>query len=571
MYYRQCFFAVAVVGLVQLLIAVCPCWAQQRKVTEVRIEGLKEIPADSVRGIVQTQPGDVLTEEAIEADRLAIEHMGYFSDVRDETQEAAEGVVVVFHVVENQKVSTIALKGAKAISPDALLKVMGTKPGKVLNSKTIREDGDAILKEYAKLGYAAEITDVDIDKEGNLTLLIQEAVVEKIRIQGLKKTRERVVRREMRVKEGQVFNSRRLQDDLRRIYNLNYFDDVKYDRKPGSEPGKVLVSVDLKEKKTGTAAVGLGFSSRDELVGFVDLAERNFRGGGQQVSVRAEFGDRRTHEFTYAEPWLDKKHTSLSVSVYDRQIYREPRGNFLNPTASDDTLVLFKETRKGARLSLGRPFSRDIAGYVGFRFEDVSLAQLDPLTLVETPLGAESAGLVSSISFSGVRDTRDVVFDATRGDRESLSLELAGQYLGGDSTFQKLDLDLRKYIPVARQFVLAGRLMGGATLGSLPAFEQYFVGGAETVRGYDIDRDYGDNRLVSNLELRYRIQKNLQGVLFADAGDAWGGKFANSQSFDPILGFGLGVRVNTPVGPIRLDYGFGQDGSKAHFSIGQQF
>lgn len=317
------------------------------------------------------------------------------------------------------------------------------------------------------------------------------------------------------------------------------------------------------------AAVGIGFSSRSELVGFIDLSDTNFRGTGQLMAIRTEFGDRHTYEFDYGQPWLDKKHTSLNLAIYSRKIYREPRGYFLNQTS--DTSVLYEETREGGSISLGRPLKPNVRGYIGLRYEDVTLAQLDYYTGLRIPLGPDAQGTVSSVSFSVVKDTRDVIFDATRGSRQSISLELAGSYLGGDSTFQKLDLDLRKYIPLSKKYVLAGRLLVGVTSGTLPPFEQYFVGGSETVRGYDIDHEYGDNRIVANLELRYRFQKNLQFVVFADSGDAWGGKYANSQSFDPISSIGVGMRVNTPLGPIRLDFGIGEDGSKAHFSIGQQF
>ena len=158
-------------------------------------------------------------------------------------------------------------------------------------------------------------------------------------------------------------------------------------------------------------------------------------------------------------------------------------------------------------------------------------------------------------------------------------LEQAAKFLGGTTKFTKLDLDLRRYIPVIAgdkigapaKLVAAGRLVLGRSINQLPLFEQYYIGGSETVRGYNTEQQYGDNQLYGNLELRYRFQQKVTGVLFADSGTAYGGRFSSGNDINLLSSVGLGVRLVTPIGPIRLDYGIGRDGGKTSFGIGSTF
>ncbi|MFW5866391.1 MAG: BamA/TamA family outer membrane protein [Armatimonadota bacterium] len=200
-----------------------------------------------------------------------------------------------------------------------------------------------------------------------------------------------------------------------------------------------------------------------------------------------------------------------------------------------------------------------------------------PVT-VAAPL--HPGGRVNSLKLGLIEDSRDVRSNPTAGSLTSLTFEQAGALLGGGTEFGKVQVDHRRYYGLGRD-VVALRLMGGTTFGSPPLFESFSVGGANTLRGYEPDRWRGESLLLLNAEYRKRINDSLTAVGFVDAGSAYGGTFetivpgfriqASDQEFEPHVGVGAGVRVVTPIGPIRLDWGFGEEGSQAHFSFGHTF
>jgi outer membrane protein insertion porin family len=541
--------------------------AQLNRVAEVKLDGNSNISTEVIREVLAIKVGDEFAEEDVEADVAAIKEMGYFSAVTADHTRRHDGVVVVFHVTENALVTKVSIEGNKEIPSEKILEKVELKPGRVLHSGTVEKDVARLEEFYRSEGYLGKIVDVEI-KGGEFVYHVQEAVIEDIQIEGLKKTRPFVVTREMKSRPGQVFNAKLLGRDLNKIFNLNIFEDVTWDQRPGAEVGKVIVTVQVKEKRTGMAAVGIGFSSRSELVGFADLDEVNFRGKGQKAALRMEFGDRKSWATSFFEPWVDQKHTSAGIELFDRLIYREPTGVF-GGGLSDNSV--FEERRKGGRLSFGRPKSDTVSYSIRLKNEKVSFKNTK-FAGVTLPFG-DTSGHVSSLTLGLAHDTRDIIMDPSTGGRESLELEWANSLLGGQDTFVKWKLDLRRYRPVAPKGVLAGRLQAGVTSGALPAYEQYFVGGAETIRGFNVDREYGKNMIVANVEYRHRFQKNFQAVAFVDYGGAYGGPPDRTDwaSFDGLLGYGFGIRVKTPLGPIRLDLGFSEDGSRTHFSIGQMF
>jgi outer membrane protein insertion porin family len=296
-------------------------------------------------------------------------------------------------------------------------------------------------------------------------------------------------------------------------------------------------------------------------------------------------GAQRSFNLGYGDRFVGKNNASYSVNLYDQSNFREPRSieRLLGvPTGNTGTFD-YEERRQGARFNYTHPLDFEHSKNIlfGYRLEKVRLFLRDrdnDTTPIDLP--TDSSGRVGALSIGFLRDKRDLKLDPSRGGRELLTFEQGASFFGGTVSFTKADLDIRRYIPLmsagARKpgqpaplpkLVLAGRIVAGQTFGQLPAFEQYFIGGSDTVRGYDADEQFGDNQLYGNLELRFRLQRKIQLVAFADAGSAYGGKFASDSGF----GFGIGARLQTPIGPVRLDIARGDDGIKTHFAIGPTF
>jgi outer membrane protein insertion porin family len=398
-----------------------------------------------------------------------------------------------------------------------------------------------------------------------LKITVLEGTIEDVKVTGLTRTKAAVVLRELTVHPGEVFNQPRLRRDLERIFNLNLFEDVQAMPEAGTGPGQVIISVEVKEKKTGLASAGLGWSSVERLVGFVDVAESNFRGTGERVNLRAEFGGTKSWEAGYYNPWIAPKHTALNVAIYDKLTLREAFGEVES--------VLYYEKRGGGSVTLSRPVRSNTILSGTMRIDNLGVRQYQDQ---ETPpdLSTLSQGRIRSITGMGTSDTRNLIANPSRGWYRSVSLEAAG--FGGDSTFQKYGLDVRNYRPIfaRRGMVAAARLLLGTASGNPPWLEQYLVGGGQTLRGYKEGRFPGTHMVVLNTELRVPFGKTISGVAFVDVGDAWGGSFA-AEFGDAArkwhVGYGLGVRVITPIGPLRLDYGIGSEGAQTHFSVGQVF
>lgn len=576
------------------------------QVAEVSVTGNQNISTDTIANVVSLKPGDEYTEAAASKDRAAIMALGYFGAVTVHKEEVAGGLKVVYEVTENPKITDVKVIGSEPVTPEQIKDLMKTKPGQVLNTTTINQDIGAIQTYYGDQGYLGYVTeDVDVDPQtGVLTIPIIVAVVESVEIIGNKKTRDYVFLREMKTRPGAVFSRKVLSQDLIAIYNLDILEEIKQpDIALGSEAGLVKVTIDVVERKTGQVSVGFGYSSRQRLVGQARLSETNFRGKGQGANILFEqgtssaVGGRTSYELGFYEPWIDSRHTSLSVNAYDKVLYRFSSGVFGSSTFTDDTL--YNERRKGGDLTLGRPIAEKTKVFVGGRFESV---ETDPSLLLGTGdlAGIVQDGDVTTGSLRLVHNTRDIDLDPASGGYESISLEFgsvdANRYRtdGEDAlipepfkgSFTKAAFDVRRYFsrggpktaPQDKRTTLALRLRGGIGSGKIPFFEQFFVGGSESLRGYREDRFWGDKMLLVSAELRKPIAQSISGVIFADYGDAWGGspdffigRLEQHTGFSGNLGVGVGMRVTTPIGHLRLDYGVGSEGGRTHFSMGHAF
>jgi len=590
------------------------------RVSRITIAGNTKVTDPAIRAYV-TQSGLKLgapySAAVAEKARDAVKNMGYFNGdvIVDAVTDPAGGVDVTFTVRENPVVKTIKFSantptGEPTIPAAKLKSLMATQEGKVLNTNTLVADLDKLFNHQTGYvrgqGFIFDVSsDINIDPlTGVLNIPLVEAHINSITIKGNKKTKSVVIMRELRSEVGEVLDETKLRRDLNRVNNLGLFDEVGPFDEVSADVGKVDITVPVTEKRSGQVSVGIGYSSRSKLVGQATLAENNFRGLGERVSLMWEVGgisSQSSLDFSFFEPYLDKKHTSLSLDVYNKALYRFASSSIIggnsNTSGSNSTYI---ERRKGLVLGVNRNLSDFLTGGITFRSESVST---DNFQVVNGDQFIQQQGTVNGLGIRSVFSNRDnenapaaggllslsyeTVFASTRPVNQNLPSPLAP----GKEYFGKLGIDFRRYTSLQGprkvgnfnqpKRVLATRLLIGATAKNIPFFEQYFLGGADSLRGYDTDRFWGSNLALFQAELRIPLGKdnNFQGVLLFDGGDAWNSIYQQQglrqhTAFKLSTDYGVGIRLVTPIGPIRLDYaipGSGGGSGRTQFSIGQSF
>jgi len=550
----------------------------QGKITAIVVQGNESISKDLIISQIASNLGDLFSKENIEKDMKAVYDLGYFKDVKIKLESFRDGYKVVFEIVENLPIKEISIKGNTIVSLEEMREVMVLREGQIFCQKILKNDLDRISQLYKDRGYLLiNIKDINFDEEGKLWINISEGRLEKIVIEGNDKTKEKVIAREINIEPGDLFNFEQVKKSLQKIYNLGYFEDVSMKLEPGAEEDSIVLVIKVIEKNTGKFGIGAGYNSEEGLMGFTSYEENNLFGGGQKVEAKVEIGGRTTYKLSFLEPWLGGTPTSLGFEVYDTINHKEDK-------EAKVILAEYDEERLGGRLIFGRKISDSVKLGLELKSERVTYDLISGTLPEDT-----NEGLTNSLAPTFSYDTRDNVFEPTSGWYHSFSLEKAGGFLGGDYEFNKYNLTLRAYI--STQFigdivdigsvkkitnnlskgVLALRAMGGIADTDLPSFAEYQVGGMNTIRGYDFGEFSGDKSLVFNVEYRFPLAENFQAVLFADWGQAW--EIDQSINLGDLrFGRGVGVRFDTPLGPIRLDYGINEEGEgKTYFSIGHTF
>lgn len=489
---------------------------------------------------------------------------------------------------------TFTWDGNRAFSDKRLADLVTVSDGDIYNEEEFAKIYSNFLAAYQEQGYLSISIQPQEEVEGhriNIHFTIQEGTpskVHRIVIVGNTKTKEKVIRRELTLFPGEVFQRSALERSLRNVYLLNFFKDIQHDMEPLPN-GDVDVTITVEEKSTGQASMGAGYSEQYKLVGSIGLSVPNLFGNGQRLDFNWDFGRRReTFHLSFTEPWLFDTPTSGSFDIY---------------RTTDKYIRDFDERRQGGTFRIGKRLSwpDDYSRlYVRYRLEEVEYLNFDPD--YTDPYGLKDQKWpqkTSSLRATYFRDSRDLPQFPTTGSVTSYALELAGGLLQGDENYHKHVVDSEFYFPLAWKFVLMlksriGYINGFNKDHYVPFSERFMPGGISfdgMIRGY-ADRSVGPiekgkeiggrTMFITTAEIQFPIaEQQVYGLLFADGGNAWR-RLSETDPFDLKRSLGVGVRVMAPmIGMIGFDfaYGFdhiGSDGKRegkwrTHFQFGQAF
>lgn len=481
---------------------------------------------------------------------------------------------------DQYRVGDVDIQGDLLLEKDVLLEKVKTRSGEVFSRARLRQDLLTLNDLYADSGYAyvnvSPLTHLD-----NQNLLVHlvfdveqgvQVSIDRINIRGNAKTRDKVIRREMRLVEGELYSATQIKESRRRINNLGFFDEVNLSTARGDEEDLMNIEVDVKERPTGTFSIGAGYSSVDGIIGQASLQQDNFLGRGMRLDLSAAVGgSSATYRFGVTEPYFLDKDLTLGFDLY--RTIRE--------------WTSFDEKRTGGNLKLGVPIRNNLRAFFIYRYEEKEIYNVAETASLFVREQAGQATL-SSITASLQRDTTDYRLDPTRGAMSEASVEFAG--LGGDQRYFKYILDHRHYFPFKwdTYFSVHGQIgyvrgWGGK---DVPIEERFFLGGINSLRGFKSRRvgpreeeDYigGEKSAYANFEYIFPLIKDagLKGVVFFDVGNAWR---SNEQYFSDVrYNTGAGIRWFSPLGPLRLEWGYNLDPrddeekTEWQFSIGRFF
>ncbi|MBL3540400.1 MAG: BamA/TamA family outer membrane protein [Aminivibrio sp.] len=568
-------------------------FAAEPLVSSLAVEGNNHVVAEHILGVVATRVGEPLSREQLQSDVEAIYNLGFFSFVDINLQNIAGGVGVTYIVKENPVVEQITFSGNNIYKDEELMKVVFTMPGTVFNRVFFRNDLDRIQEKYHKDGYVmVKIADVVVEG-GLIDVKIVEPKVGNIIIQGNKKTKTKVIAREIKLKKGDPFNATILRHSLNKLQNKGFFEDVNVGFEPGDDPEhETDIIVTVVEQKTGSIGISMGHGTSSGWSGGITYTDTNWRGLGHIAETGFELGDNEQYWISYTEPYMDADTYGWKVGIYKRK-WEDKYYYYDNVKRLE-----YNDDVQGIYFGAGKKFRRDdrFSWYLTFDWRDADFTNVQPV-LPEYKDYEKNLlkGRVFSLTGTLTRNNSDPYLSYPKGDIIDLNVEHALEALGGDYGYTKYWLQARYYTPfkglgdlIDTQFgsednpaIFAARMRIGFSSGLMPTSSLYSLGGSNTIRGYDSGTFEGTEMFLGNAELRIPVDKAFGVVVFYDTGNAWTdeenrpyGSSAESGSFslsDLHSSWGFGVRVKTPLGNVRVDYATGDYESQTHFGFGDMF
>jgi len=575
-------------------------------IKEIRIEGNKAFKEKELKKVIETSEKgffswltdsgqlkkDVLEQDA--ARITAFYHNNGYVDARvgePQIDQKGKWLYITFNVSEGERyrVGTIDLKGDLIEDKNKLLGYVELSKARYFSRKTLRDDMMRLTDQYAEKGFAFAEAKPSIEKNSKLkrvdvTIDMDKGVlvhVNRIVIKGNTRTRDKVIRREMQLKEKGIFDASALRKSHERLQRLDYFEEVNITPEATAREDLMNVVVEVKEKPTGTFSIGGGYSTVDKLMFLGEISQNNFLGKGQRLAFQANLSSSNTQfNLSFTEPHLNDTDLLFGIDVYNWE--RE----------YDD----YTKDSNGFALHFGYPLWEKWHTSFGYGYDDTNLKDVLPTA----PLAirdSQDIKITSYVKAGLYRDTRNRLYDATKGSTNTITIKQAGTVLGGDSAFTKFEGTSSWYFPLPLETTFHVKGAIGYVLenknGKLPIYEKFFLGGLNTIRGFDngkisptvidpvtheVFRIGGEKMWYFNFEWIFPILKDagLKGLVFFDSGNV----YADSETYDLSnmrSAVGFGFRWLSPMGPLRLEWGYNLDPEPDEqqgvwdFSIGGQF
>ena len=595
-------------------------------VAEVLVEGVDEELQDIVYATIGTEPGRTTTRTQLQEDVNAVYATGFFQNVEVDPSDTPLGVRITFSVEPNPVLSDVDVQtvaggdDSGVLPPEKVDEFFGNSYGKILNLRELQQGIIQVNEWYSENGYelAQVVGAPQVSPDGEVTLVVAEGVIEEIQVRYFDeddepaegKTREFIITREVELEAGDVFKRDIAQRDLQRVFGLGIFEDARFSFSPGTDPSKVIVNIDVVEGSSGSIAAGAGFSSDSGLFGTASYQQKNFGGNNQTLGTEIQIGDDSLlFDVSFTDPWIatSKSRTSYTINAFRRRsislVYNgENDIDIFDPQGDGDSPRI---VRTGGGISFARPLQedpfapRDWTLSTGFQYQRIEAKDDDGDRVTSgfredlpdsgtVPLTFDDDGTddLFTLRFGATRDRRNNPLQPTSGSILRLGTEQTIPIGSGSILSNRLRANYSQYFPVdivpfgGDTEALAFNVQAGTIIGDLPPYEAFILGGSNSVRGFD-DGEVGSGRsfLQATAEYRFPIFRIVGGALFFDYG-TFLGTDDNVPGSPSVLrdlpgsgyGYGLGVRIQSPLGPIRVDYAINDDGDdQIQFGIGEKF